>query len=266
MTHRLDGSCRAVFFDLAGTLIKVSGGIGAQYSAAARGFGVDADPRALDMAFAPSFAAASADFRRVTNPQIHADSRRGTVRRTHADSRRPADELRAAEKDFWKQVVRGVFADAGAFEQFRPGDFDRYFDRLFDYFATAAPWTIYADVVPVLEDLKRRGIIVGLITNFDHRVFRLLDALDLTRFIDSITIPAIAGAAKPEAAIYQFALARHQLHASEAVQVGDSIRDDVEGARAAGLRGVLIDRRDREEVPPGVVRIRSLGDLLPLLE
>ncbi len=149
--------------------------------------------------------------------------------------------MASLEKEFWKEVVRLIFDRTGALVQFREGQFDRYFDHLFEYFATAAGWTIYPDVVPVLGELKRRGFILGLITNFDRRVFKLIEALDLSRFIDSITIPALAGAAKPEAAIFEYALARHGLQASEAVQVGDSLRDDVEGARAAGLRGVLIE-------------------------
>lgn len=242
MTDRLDNSCRAVFFDLAGTLIKVRGGIGTQYSAVAREFGVEADPKAIDAAFAPSFAAVG---RMVFG-------------------RPDAAEAASLEKDFWKQVVRLVFAETGALEHFRQDDFGRYFDRVFDYFATSAPWMIYPDVVPVLDDLKRRGLILGLITNFDSRVFRLIDALGLAPFIDSVTIPALACAAKPEAGIFEFALARHRLRAGEAVQVGDSIRDDVEGARAAGLRGVLIDRKDRVG-SENVERIRSLEELPALV-
>jgi len=170
------------------------------------------------------------------------------------------------EKGFWKDVVRLIFAEIGLPEQFEGVLFDRYFDRLFDHFATAAGWSVYPDVVPALDRLRRHGIIVGLITNFDHRVSPLIDALDLTRFVDSITIPALAGAAKPETAIFEYALARHGLRASEAVQIGDSIRDDVEGARAAGLRGVLIDRKGRWATTTGdAPRIRTLEELLPLL-
>ena len=258
-------STRAVFFDLAGTLIKVRGGIGAQYSAIARDYGVEADAAAIDVAFPGAFA--SADSRRGTDPQILADSRRGADPQ-RADSRRfhgVSAEVASLEKGFWKEVVRLVFAEAGGLGQFRDGQFDRYFDRLFDYFATSAGWTIYPDVVPVLGDLKRRGFILGLITNFDHRVFTLVDALELACFIDSITIPALAGAAKPERAIFGYALARHGLQASEAVQVGDSIRDDVEGACAAGLRGVLVDRRGRSTHPAGIPTISSLDHLLSIL-
>jgi len=90
------------------------------------------------------------------------------------------------------------------------------------------------------------------------------DAVGLGGLIDSITIPALAGAAKPDRAIFEYALARHRVPASSAIQVGDSISDDVEGARAAGLRAILIDRRghSRErDVPEGTIVIASLDEL-----
>ena len=149
-----NSSIRAVFFDLAGTLITVRGGIGAQYSAMAREYGVEADAAAIDGAFFNAFRStgrmvfeqpdpdevASADLRRNTGPQIHADSRTKSGPQVHADSRRMVrvtPEVAALEKRFWKKVVRLVFAATGALAQFPPGQFDRYFDRLFDYFATA---------------------------------------------------------------------------------------------------------------------------------
>jgi putative hydrolase of the HAD superfamily len=229
LNHCASWPTRAVFFDLAGTLIRVRGGIGAQYAAIARQFGVEADAGAIDRAFKGAFERVG----RMVFP------------------RPDAAEVASLEKEFWKQVVRLILAETGALQRFGNAQFDRYFDHLFDYFATSAGWTVYPDVVPALDRLKRGRLIVGLITNFDRRVFRLIEALGLSRFIDSVTIPSLAGAAKPEAAIFEYALARHGLRAGEAVQVGDSIRDDVEGARAAGLRGVLIDRKTPLDVARG---------------
>ncbi len=243
MSQQLDrnGSSipRAVFFDLAGTLVEVRGGIGARYAAIALEYGVEAEPAAIDSAFPAAFAAA------------------GRMVFVHPD----AAEVASLEKGFWKNVVRLMFARIGLLDRFEGGAFDRYFEQLFDYFATGDGWHVFPDVVPVLEQLERRGLIVGLITNFDCRVFRLVDALDLSRLIESVTIPALAGAAKPDAAIFRYALARHGVRPEEAVQVGDSMGDDVEGARAAGLRAVLIDRKGRFQGNAGVTRIASLEDL-----
>lgn len=234
---------RAVFLDLAGTLIEVRGGIGLQYSSMAREYGVEvgADP------IGAAFPAALADAGRMVFP------------------RPDAAEVASLEKGFWKNVVRSVFARAGALDRFEDGQFDRYFDNLFEYFATSAGWHVYPDVRPTLARLRGEGLVIGLVTNFDSRVFRLVDALGLSDSIDSITIPSLAGAAKPEPGIFEYALARHGLRAADAIQVGDSVGDDVEGARAAGMRAILIDRtrRPRPESTPGV--ISTLADLPRLL-
>ncbi len=235
---------RGVFFDLAGTLIRVRGGLGAQYALIAREFGVSADPEAIDRAFGHAFAS--------VGDMVFA--------------RPDAAEVASLEKEFWKEVVRRVLAETAALSRFAGGGFDRYFDRLFNYFATAAGWDVYADVVPALEGLKREGRVVGLITNFDFRVFKLIEALGLSHLIDSVTVPGLAAAAKPDPAIFHYALARHRLHPAEAVHVGDSVADDVEGARAAGLKGVLLDRQSRIEPAAGIATIASLDELAGVLE
>ncbi len=232
-----------VFFDLAGTLIEVRGGIGTQYAMVARQFGVKADPGAIDAAFPRAFRAA------------------GRMAFASPD----AAEVASLEKGFWKNVVRLVFDEIGALEQFSGKRFDEYFERLYAYFATADGWLVYPDVVPALAALKRQRLVVALITNFDQRVFSLVEALGLGDYIDSVTIPALAGAAKPDPAIFRYALDRHRLEAARAVQVGDSISDDVGGARAAGFKAVLLDRKGRlagRPVPAGTVVIRSLDELV----
>ncbi len=226
---------QAVFFDLAGTLIKVRGGIGSQYARVAREFGVDVEPAAIDAEFANAFRSAG---------WMGFDAANGS-------------DVAALEKVFWKKVVRLIFAAVGAERSFG-SRFDDYFSRLFAYFATATPWEVYPDTIPALEALRRRGLITGLITNFDLRVFPLLDALGLERYFDSVTIPAIAGAAKPERRIFLHALAAHRLRPDEAVQVGDSLSEDVDGARQAGLRAVLLARK---ETPTPAGAIRSLAEL-----
>jgi putative hydrolase of the HAD superfamily len=235
-----------VFFDLAGTLIEVQGGLGSQYARIGAQFGLEADAKAIDRAFPRAFAAAG--------PMVFA----------HA---RPGGDVAALEKGFWKEVVRGVFAQIGMADTLAAGPtFDRYFEQLFSHFETADAWTVFPDVVPTLRELKGRGLVVGLITNFDHRVFALVEALGLAPLLDSVTIPAIAGAAKPEPGIFEHAAARHGLKTSEAIQVGDSVGDDVEGARGAGmLLGVLLDRKGRYRDVEGAPRISSLAELPPLV-
>ena len=218
------------------------GGVGTQYATIARDYGVNADPKAIDAAFPGAFSTA------------------GRMAFATPD----AAEVASLEAGFWKDVVRLVFARIGLLDRFADSRFDSYFERLYAHFATADGWIVYPDVVPALERLKRTGVIVGLVTNFDRRVFSLTGALGLGDFIDSITIPALAGRAKPDRAIFEYALARHRVEAADAAQIGDSIADDVMGAKAAGMIAVLIDRKGRFQgrgVPAGTVVIKSLDEL-----
>jgi putative hydrolase of the HAD superfamily len=236
---------KAVFFDLAGTLIEVTGGLGTQYAAVAAEFGVHADPALIDRAFPRAFSAAG---RMVFLPP-------------------DAAKAASLEKGFWKEVVRGVLAEIGLGDALAvDGTFDRYFERLFRHFENADAWNIFPDVLPAIDRLRGDGLLVGLITNFDYRVFPLVKALGLAPLFASVTVPGVAGAAKPEAAIFEYATARHGLKPSDAVQVGDSLRDDVEGAREAGMAGVLLDRKGRHGHVDGVTRITSLEELPALLE
>ncbi|HEX6726854.1 MAG TPA: HAD-IA family hydrolase, partial [Nitrospira sp.] len=72
-------------------------------------------------------------------------------------------------------------------------------------------------------------------------------------------------AAKPAPQIFQIALEKHAVDPEEALHVGDSLRDDVEGATKAGLHAVLLDRDGRHH-GVGVRAIKSLEELFPLLE
>jgi putative hydrolase of the HAD superfamily len=85
----------------------------------------------------------------------------------------------------------------------------------------------------------------------------------LAGFFDSVHISTRVGAAKPAPAIFEVALNYHRIKPSQAWHVGDSLREDVEGALAVGLQGCLIDRGG--ERPPEV-RYVSLSSLLQLPE
>jgi putative hydrolase of the HAD superfamily len=229
----------AVFFDLVGTLIRVRGGVGLQYATLAKRFGIEADQRALEAAFPIAL-------QMVPSPSF--------------DTSRP-EEVAGLERGFWRDIVCGVFHHAGIDEPTTGPRFEAYFEALFDHFSTEAGWEAYPDVEPELVRLRAAGYITALLTNFDGRVFRLLDRLRLRTLFDSVTLPGLAGKAKPDRAIFQHALDRHGLSASAAVHVGDSMSEDYTAARAAGLQTVLLDRKQRWADTEGVVRITSLSEL-----
>ncbi len=228
-----------VFFDLVGTLIQARSSIGTQYAAFAARFGLEADAAAIDRVF----------------PAVLARSR------TFALHDPRGEELSTLERRAWREIVQAVFREAGLVEAANSPIFDEYFAGLFDHFATRDAWALYPDVTPALAALKRAGRGVGLISNFDSRVFPLLDRLGIAAALDSVTIPAIAGAAKPDAAIFRHALATHGAAPADAAYVGDSAFDDLLPAQALGMAAFLIDREGKRTAPPGVMRVGSLSDI-----
>ena len=113
--------------------------------------------------------------------------------------------------------------------------------------ASVAAWHSHTQLDPetksVLGELQGRYKL-ALISNFDHspHAHRLLDELALRPFFDAVVVSGDVGVTKPNPAIFAPALEQTRLVANEALFVGDSPEDDVAGARAAGLRPVLIRR------------------------
>jgi putative hydrolase of the HAD superfamily len=114
--------------------------------------------------------------------------------------------------------------------------------ELIDHFGNPAHWSVYPDVVPVLDELGRRGTVLAVVSNWDSSLPRLLDRLELTSRFSAIVVSALAGVSKPSPRIFEEALARTGVAASEVLHVGDHPAEDYEGARAAGLSALLLDR------------------------
>lgn len=227
---------KVIFFDAAGTLFGVRGSVGEVYSRIASQYGGEADAAQLQQNFARWFRLQPA----MAFPA-------GT----------PDDKLREMEKGWWRNLVRAVFADCGSFRHF-----DEFFEDVFERFRSSEPWQVYDDVIPTLTELKRRGYRLGIISNFDSRLDDVLRVCELDRFFDSVHISTRVGAAKPDPAIFQAALASHKIEARHAWHIGDSPREDLEGAESSGIKAILIDRNNDYTDNPA--RITSLSQLLEL--
>jgi putative hydrolase of the HAD superfamily len=124
---------------------------------------------------------------------------------------------------------------------------------------------LYEDVAPMLEELKKRNYVLGIITNADQSVIKLIDSLGLSRYLKAIITSEQAGAEKPDAAIFNAAYAQTGLQPDEMVYVGDQYKSDVVGAQKAGSRGILLDRYDMAPEVTDCPRIRGLDQLLELI-
>ncbi len=135
-----------------------------------------------------------------------------------------------------------------------------FFPALYDRFTEPAAWHVFEDVLPALEALKARRMKLGVISNWDERLRPLLRALNLDAYFDVIVISCEAGCSKPSPGIFKRAIEALGMPAAAVLHVGDSLPLDVHGAAAAGMRGLLLERRAAGPRGRGSA-IRSLAEL-----
>jgi len=118
-------------------------------------------------------------------------------------------------------------------------------------------WGFYDDVLPALASLKKRALVLGLISNL------LLGeaGAGLASYLDFVVTAKEVGADKPEPAIFLAALERAGVKAPAAIYVGDQYQTDVLGARNVGITPILIDRFDLAPEVSDCPRIHSLAEI-----
>jgi putative hydrolase of the HAD superfamily len=209
---------KVIFLDAVGTLFDVRGSVGEIYGEIARQFGVTAAAPALNQAFFQSFKAATP----MAFPGVDPEG------------------IGQHEYIWWEAIAQQTFRQVGALDQFT--DFPAFFSKLYAHFKTAEPWLVYSDTCPTLQQWRDYGIELGVLSNFDSRLHTVLQKLGLAQFFQTVTISTEVGAAKPEPQIFEVALQKHNCLPAEAWHIGDSRREDYEGAKAAGLKAILIRR------------------------
>jgi putative hydrolase of the HAD superfamily len=123
-------------------------------------------------------------------------------------------------------------------------------------------FTAYPDAAPALGRWRAAGARVVVLSNWDISLHHVLGRLSLAPLTDAILTSAEAGARKPDPAIFARALTLAGARPEQTVHIGDSLEEDVAGARAAGIEPVLLSR-DGELSGGGVRRITSLADWDP---
>lgn len=228
---------KAIFFDAAGTLITTVQPVGESYSLLARKYGKEVPPGEITERFHNCFAAAPP----LAFPGAHPEA------------------ISIMEREWWKNLVASIFEPWAPFE-----GFDNYFSELFAYFARADSWTPYPEVIQSLSGLKDRRLILGVISNFDSRLLAILEGLGMAHWFDAVLVSSRVGHAKPAAEIFRAALQGHGLKAQEAIHIGDDPEKDASGAAAAGMLGVLVDRRGKYNGET-FLRVRDLREIAPLI-
>ena len=155
---------------------------------------------------------------------------------------------------FWHDVY-GIF-----FEQLGIADSNGLIDTVYREFTDMANYALFDDVVPALERLRAAGLRLGVVSNYEEWLERLLERLEVLSFFDVRVISGVEGVEKPDPRIFRLGIERAGVTPERSVYVGDNPVLDVDPALAIGMHAVLIDRRDRHPDGAGA-RIVSLDEL-----
>ena len=219
----------AVLFDAAETLFTTRGSVGEIYNTIATRFGSTATPSEIQASFARHF--------------------------PHSG---PLSS--ATEKQWWKDLVFRVFSDVGMVE-----DFDRFFDEVYDLFRDSRGWMLFPETRQILEELRRNQLKLGVISNFDSRLYSVLKDLGIDSLFAAVTICSEVGFAKPHPQIFRAALRALGVTPERTLFTGDSLVDDFQAGEGAGLAAYLLDRSGRYAAMRSVRRIPSLREILPIV-
>lgn len=156
---------------------------------------------------------------------------------------------------FTERIIRGM-----------GGDSDRAYECAVEMtraWEHAENFELFEDTLPVLADLRDRGLKLGLVSNTGRDLDAFVTHHGLK--VDVVVGSSSHGKTKPHPTIFRSALDKLGVSAEEAAMVGDSPEDDIEGARALGMRAFLVDREDRfPEVEGRLPDLRALPAALGL--
>jgi putative hydrolase of the HAD superfamily len=233
---------KAVFFDLYNTLARFSPPREEIQAEACSAFGYTVTPEGIGRGYLKADA-----FMAAENARTHVQTR-------------PTEEQRAFFAEYQRLVLEGAGVDvpptiaASIWERVREIPYDM---------------ALFNDVADALPRIRSAGYKTGIISNMNKSGRQLTQEMGLDAYADFVVTSGDVGQGKPHPPIYLAALARANVDSTQAIHVGDSISADVEGAMAAGIRPVFMNRylevAQDEAVPDGVPIVHSLADVESLL-
>lgn len=159
--------------------------------------------------------------------------------------------------NFWRRYTGNLLKTANIHDR----RLDEITEELVYRFRAPENWKPYYDVLATLDVLEDAGYRLGVISNNEKNLVNILEYHELMDYFDLVITSEEIGAEKPDPLIFQVALERIGLPAEKCAHVGDSVIEDVKGARRAGMTPVWLDRNRLGKEIPGVPKIFSLNEL-----
>ena len=205
---------RAIFFDAAGTLIRLTKSVGAHYALVAERQGYTLDAEQLTRAFA------------IVWKEMPVRPATGAPREDD-------------DKGWWRDLVERLLDRVTP--QIDPLDRDTFFKAAYRHFAEAGVWELYPEVREVIEALSPHYEL-AVVSNFDGRLRMILEHLAISQYFRHVFLSSELGADKPDPLIYERALEISGFAPGEVLHVGDDPERDWAAASCAGLAAFRLNR------------------------
>jgi putative hydrolase of the HAD superfamily len=202
---------RVITFDAGNTLIRLSRPVGVTYAEVAKRFGANLNPIDLEHGFRAAWK---------------------TVPRLPDEPGPRTDDGRT----WWRDVVMQTLENARV--EVEP--FDDFFAAVYQEFTLPGVWRLEPGALELLQDLRRAGFRLGIISNFDLRLREILKHVGVLDLFEQIVVSSQVGAEKPSARIFEEALRRFAVEPAELLHVGDEEKADGDGARALGIQAFIL--------------------------
>lgn len=207
-----------MFFDAAGTLLHLRQPVGAQYAQIAAEFDLKLDPQALEAAFYSAW------------KQMPAQN--------------PGTPFPEDGKPWWRELVFATLQQINISKPVSTATRNAWFERLYDFYALPEAWKTYPEVPKVLAQFSQYAhLSLGLISNWDRRLYQVLEGHQLTPYFDHIIVSSEVGFSKPHPTIFGKACQILDSRPDQCLHIGDHPEYDWKGAAAAGIHSYPLDRK-----------------------
>jgi putative hydrolase of the HAD superfamily len=228
MSLAISADVRAIFFDAVGTLIHPHPPATAVYAEVGRRHGSRLDESEIAAGFRAAF-------------QREEEFDRTVGGRTN-------EEREVAR---WRCIVDSVLFDTR--------ESDACFQELWNHFSRPSAWRIEPDTAPVLSALRERGYVLGVASNYDHRLRMVATGLPEFEHFTHLAVSAELQWRKPAREFFAALCKLTGLDPTRILLVGDDRINDYEGALAVGMHAILVDPAFRY---PETIRIERLSELV----
>ncbi len=198
----------AVLFDVGGTLLRVQPSVGDVYAQVALDHGFCLNPVVINQSFRAAW--------------------KKSLERSRARNYCTSDLILRQE---WLEIVRDTFGGAIPDSAIQP-----FFADLYERFVSIGPWRVAPGIRETLAYLRGEGVRLGVLSNWDSRLERMLQELQLGDAFDFIVVSHAVGFEKPHPEIFDWALRQAMTSAGRTLHVGDCYHSDISPARRAGLQ------------------------------